>query len=270
MTSCIHHDMDLNKLIDGVIALSRKTGKYMLGEQEKLQQSKISEKGLHDYVTHVDMQAEKMLVERLSTLLPGAGFLVEENTVGYTHKDYTWIVDPLDGTTNYIHALPVFSISIGLMHGREMVLGSVLDVRSGECFHAIKSGKAFCNAREIHVSSRPVLSSSLLATGFPYNDFGRQEAYLALLGYLMQHCRGIRRFGSAAIDLAWVACGRYDGFWEYNLKPWDVAAGSFILQQAGGLCTDFGGGSNYIHGKEIVAGNQNIHPELLGLVKQYF
>jgi myo-inositol-1(or 4)-monophosphatase len=210
-----------------------------------------------------------MLVEGLSKLLSGSGFLVEENTVENTHQEYTWIVDPLDGTTNFIHGLPTFAISVALMKDKKVILGTVLDVKSDECFHAVEGGPAYMNDIEIHVSASQTLEESLLATGFPYNDFSRQEEYLALLGYLMRHCRGIRRFGSAAIDLAWVACGRFDGFWEYSLKPWDCAAGSFIVQQAGGKCSDFKGGNDFINGREIVCGNPGIHAELLLLAKKH-
>lgn len=262
--------MNVSNIVSKVNALSREVGSYMRAEQEKLKHSDINSKGLHDYVTHVDKNSERMLVDALSVIIPDAGFLVEENTIDNTHQELTWIVDPLDGTTNFIHGLPVFSISIGLLKGQEMIMGSVLDVRADECFYAIKDGPAYCNEHEIRVSTRPSLAESLLATGFPYNDFHRQEEYLQMLGYLMQNCRGIRRYGSAAIDLAWVACGRFDGFWEYSLKPWDVAAGSFIVQQAGGKCSDFSGESDFIFGSEILCGNPRVYDELLVLVKRHF
>lgn len=256
----------IEKLMTGLIDLCKEVGAYINAEQSNITKSLIDTKGLHDYVTHVDKQSEKFLIEGLSKLMPESGFLVEENTVENTHEEYTWIVDPLDGTTNFIHGLPTFAISVALMKNTKIVLGAVYDVRAKECFYATEGGAAFMNGNKIQVSDRHKLGESLLATGFPYNDFSRQEEYLATLGYLMQHCRGIRRFGSAAIDLAWVACGRFDGFWEYNLKPWDVAAGSFILQQAGGTCSDYKGGCDFIYGREIVCGNPEIHSELLKLV----
>lgn len=262
--------MNLNLIIAEVNSLSRSVGQFMVTEQERLTSEDIKEKGLHDYVTHVDKRSEQMLIAGLSEILPGSGFLVEENTVENTLQEYTWVVDPLDGTTNFIHGLPVFAISIALMKDQEVIMGSVLDVKAGECFYAVKGGRAFCNEKEIKVSEKHILAESLLATGFPYNDFRRQKEYLEMLAYLMQSCRGIRRYGSAAIDLAWVACGRFDGFWEYSLKAWDVAAGSFIVQQAGGKCSDFEGGKNYLFGQEIVAGNPGVYKELQELTGKFF
>lgn len=250
--------------------LCEHVGDYIGSEQDKLTSADVDSKGLHDYVTHVDKQSERMLVEGLSGLLPASGFLVEENTIENTKKEYTWIIDPLDGTTNFIHGLPTFAISVALMKSDKILLGTVLDVRAKECFYAWQNGPAFMNGQEISVSDATKLDDSLLATGFPYSDFERQEEYLRILGHLMKQCRGIRRYGSAAIDLVWVACGRFDGFWEYSLKPWDVAAGSFIVERAGGRCSDFSGAKNFIYGGEIVCGNQIVFQELLGVVKKHF
>ena len=262
--------MNLESLNEELISLCKEVGSYIASEQHKLANTDITTKGLHDYVTHVDKRSEEMLIKRLSSLLPGSGFLVEENTVENTQEEYTWIIDPLDGTTNFIHGLPVFALSIALIKGKETIMGVVYDVRAGECFYAHKDSPAFMNGHEIRVSDRNSLSESLLATGFPYNNFDRQKEYLEMLGHLMQNCRGIRRYGSAAIDLAWVACGRFDGFWEYSLKPWDVAAGSFIVERAGGNCSDFSGEKNFIYGGEIVCGNPEVFRELLGVVGRYF
>lgn len=262
--------MNLQDINIQVNSLCRQVGSFMIHEQDQLSKSDIQEKGLHDYVTHVDKQSEEKLIDGLSSILPGSGFLVEENTVSNEGKEYTWIIDPLDGTTNFIHGLPVFAISIALMKDNSIILGSVLDVRADECFYASMEGAAFCNEKEIRVSSRESLSESLLATGFPYNDFDRQEEYLKLLGYLMKSSRGIRRYGSAAIDLAWVASGRFDAFWEYSLKPWDVAAGSLIVKQAGGKVSDFRGGNNYLFGREIICGNPAVYQSLLETIGKIF
>jgi myo-inositol-1(or 4)-monophosphatase len=262
--------MDLKALNKEVNELCIRVGNWIAEEQHRLSDHDIGTKGLHDYVTYVDKRSEEMLVKGLGALLPESGFLVEEQTVEDKRKPYTWVVDPLDGTTNFIHGLPVFSVSIALMKGSEVVMGTVFEPVSGECFHAAKGGPALLNGREIRVSATARLDDSMLATGFPYSDFSRQEEYLALLGRLMRGCRGIRRFGSAAVDLAWVASGRFDGFWEYGLKPWDVAAGSFILERAGGICSDFSGGKNHISGGEIVCGNPAVYRELANLVRKYF
>ncbi|RLD57242.1 MAG: inositol monophosphatase [Bacteroidetes bacterium] len=262
--------MDLASLNQKVNTLCRLVGEYMAGEQHTLSGQDIDTKGLHDYVTHVDKNSEKMLVDGLEKLLPGSGFLVEENTVENSGEEYTWVIDPLDGTTNFIHQLPPFSISVDLMKGQKVIMGTVYDVKARECYYAHEGGPAYMNGEEIHVSETKKLDESLLATGFPYNDFSRQEEYLKVLAYFMKNTRGIRRFGSAAIDLAWVASGRFDGFWEYSLKPWDVAAGAFIVQQAGGTVSDFKGGNNFIHGGEIICGNPVIHDEIIEVVKKFF
>ena len=262
--------MDLEKLGRSLNDICMEAGSYILSEQGSLGGEDVTAKGLHDYVTFVDRQSEEMLIGRLRQLLPDAGILAEEDSVEFKKMAYNWVIAPLDGTTNFIHSLPVFSVSVALMKGSEVVMGPVFEPVSGECFHATEGGPALLNGRVISVSATERLDDSLLATGFPYSDFSRQEAYLALLGRLMRGCRGIRRFGSAAVDLAWVACGRFDGFWEYGLKPWDVAAGSFILERAGGICSDFSGGKNYISGREIVCGNPSVYRELAGLLREHF
>jgi myo-inositol-1(or 4)-monophosphatase len=261
--------MNYNSLNTQVNELCREVGSFMLSEQDRLSSDHIDTKGLHDYVTYVDRESEKRLIKRLSEILPGSGFLVEEETIENTNEDYTWIIDPLDGTTNFIHQLPTFSISVALMHQDKIVMGTVLDVKADESYYAYGEG-AFKNGKMIQVSARTDLGESLLATGFPYNDFGMQGEYVKMLSYLMRNTRGIRRFGSAAIDLVWVASGRFDGFWEYSLKPWDVAAGSYILQQAGGMVSDFRGKDNYLFGKEIICGNPQVYQQLLDVVHKFF
>ena len=262
--------MKLESLNKELNELCREVGSFIAAQQDGLSAEDIDKKGLHDYVTHVDMESEKRLVEGLKTLLPGSGFLVEENTVENRDEPYTWIIDPLDGTTNFIHQLPTYSISVALAHMGEIIMGTVLDIRADECYTAFKESPARMNGKAIQVSGRHELGESLLATGFPYNDFTLQERYLGVLSYLMKNTRGIRRFGSAAIDLAWVASGKFDGFWEYSLKPWDVAAGSFIVKQAGGMVSDFSGGENYLHGREILCGNPPIFEKLLEVVRKFF
>jgi len=257
--------MKLEELIKDVNTIVREVGEYISSQKDHISSKDIDTKGIHDLVTFVDKRSERMLIDHLSRILPGSGFLVEEQTVENEGKEYTWIIDPLDGTTNYIHGLPAYSISVALMKDEEVIMGTVLDVEAGECYYSWKDGPAFLNDNIITVSKTASLGDSLLATGFPYSDFENLDAYLKMFRYLMENTRGIRRFGSAAIDLAWVACGRFDGFWEYSLKPWDVAAGSFIVIRAGGLCSDFSGGTNFLFGREIVCGNPYIYPDLLEL-----
>ncbi|MCX6297157.1 MAG: inositol monophosphatase family protein [Bacteroidetes bacterium] len=245
-------------------------GIFIKSERVKFSSDKIEVKGKNDFVSYVDKTSEKLLVAKLSLLLPEAGFIAEEGTSTKKGNLYNWIIDPLDGTTNFIHGIPCFSISIALMRNQEIVLGVIYEINFDECFYAWEGSNSFLNGKEINVSSTSKVSDSLLATGFPYYDYGRMDEYIELFKYFMKHTHGLRRLGSAATDLAYVACGRFDGFYEYSLQSWDVAAGAFIVQQAGGKVTDFKGGENYIFGKEIVAGNNAFFDEFLGTVKDHF
>jgi myo-inositol-1(or 4)-monophosphatase len=203
----------------------------------------------------------------LKKLLPGAGFLAEEGTDTKSENEYLWIIDPLDGTTNFLHGVPIFAISIALMRNDKPVLGVVYEVSHDECFHAIENGKAYCNDNEIRVSPISSLNESLLATGFPYHHTEKKDQYLDIIRTFLEKTHGIRRLGSAAIDLAYVACGRLEGFFEYDLKAWDVAGGAFILQQAGGKVSDFAGGGNYLYGGELCASG-NVHQQMLQIIQE--
>ncbi|MCB0571265.1 MAG: inositol monophosphatase, partial [Phaeodactylibacter sp.] len=177
---------------------------------------------------------------------------------------------PLDGTTNFLFQIPVFSISVALQQEGRSVLGIVYEINRQECFYAWLGGGAFLNGRPIRVSSRAPLEKTLLATGFPYYDYRRMAPFFKVLEHFMRHTRGIRRLGSAAVDLAYVACGRYDGFFEYSLNPWDVAAGAFIVQEAGGVVSDFNGGGNYLNGGEIIAANAAVAADMQQVLRNAF
>ena len=235
--------------------IARSVGMYMAEERKGFDSSMIESKGLHDLVSYVDKESEKRIIEQLSKLLPESGFIAEEGTSSKHGERYNWVIDPLDGTTNYIQGVPIYAVSIGLLDGDELVVGVVYEVGLDECFYAWKEGGAYMNGEPIRVSERDDIHDALLATGFPYSNFDQLDEYLALLKWTMTNARGVRRLGSAATDLAYVACGRFDSFWEYDLKPWDVAAGALIVKEAGGVVTDFKGGSNYIFGGEIIASN---------------
>lgn len=259
--------MNLSALEKNVTELCEEVGAFMLAELAGFDRTRIEQKGSSsNLVSYVDKESEKILVERLSHLLPGSGFLAEEGTDQKGSNDYTWIIDPLDGTTNYLHGFPLFAISIGLQRKNSTVLGIVYDVCQKECFHAIEGSQSKCNGREIKISSINTLEESLLATGFPYYHSEKKEDYLEIIKIFLENTHGIRRLGSAAIDLAYVACGRLEGFFEYNLKPWDVAGGAFIVQQAGGTVSDFKGGSNYLFGGELCASGQ-IHSQMLNVIQ---
>ena len=252
-----------------VCDLARETGRFLHEEIGKLQGTDIISKGLHDFVTYVDKASESRLVAGLKDILPGTGFIAEESP-GMERKKVNWIIDPLDGTTNFIHGVPLYCISIALLDQDELIMGVVYEVNMDECFFTWKGAPSYLNGREIRVSKNPVVSSSLFATGFPYYDYNRLDAYINLFRYLMQYSHGIRRLGTAAADLAYVACGRYDGFYEYGLSPWDVAGGALLVKNAGGIVSDFSGKENYIFGKEILATNKNVNEEFLEVMRKNF
>lgn len=262
--------MDLKKICKDVCALAKTTGNFIKNESAKFSTDQIETKGKNDFVSYVDKAAEKQLIEGLTGLIPDAGFIAEEGTSLEKGEVYNWIIDPLDGTTNFIHGLPCYSISIALMRNTTIIMGVVHEINLNECFYAWENSNAYLNEQLIQVSKIKTLSNSLLATGFPYYDYGRMDEYLDLFKYFMKHTHGLRRLGSAATDLAYVACGRFEGFYEYGLQPWDVAAGAFIVQQAGGQITDFKGGTDFVFGKELVAGNGFISDEFLKIVQTYF
>ncbi len=253
-----------------VCDVAREAGQFIREELPRLRASDVMSKGLHSYVTHVDTTAEKRIVKTLEQLLPEAGFIVEEESIEKEGREYHWVVDPLDGTTNFIHGLPCFSVSIALMYRHEAVLGVVYEINLDECFYAWKGGGAYLNDGPVRVSTAGSLKESLLATGFPYYDYSLLGKYMELFTWCLRNTHGVRRFGSAAVDLAYVACGRFEGFFEYGLNAWDVAAGSLIITEAGGRVSDFSEQNNFIFGKEILATNQKIYNELLSKVKQVF
>ncbi len=245
------------------------TGKFIKKQSElkKEENIEIEIKGLNDFVTEVDKKAEKMLVDKLAELLPESGFIVEENTKNNEGEKYNWIIDPLDGTTNFIHGLPPFAISVALVENKEVVAGIVYEIMQDECFYSWKGAEtAYLNNKEMQVSDTKKVNDSLIITGFPYRDFGRMDNFMESLNYLMRNTHGVRRLGSAATDLAYIACGRSEAFYEYGLKPWDVAAGAFLVKQAGGKVSDFKLGDNYVFGKEIIASNKFVFDEFSTLI----
>lgn len=262
--------LNLQTLCQEVCSLSKEVGVFIKNEGEKFSLMKVEVKGKNDFVSYVDKTSEKRIVEKLAQLLPEAGFIAEEGTSSKKGEIYNWVIDPLDGTTNFIHGIPCFAISIALMRDKELIMGVIYEINFDECFYAWESSKAYLNGKEINVTKTAKLADSLLATGFPYYDYNRMNEYMELFKYFMKNTHGLRRLGSAATDLAYVACGRFEGFYEYSLQPWDVAAGAFIVQQAGGKVTDFKGEGNYIFGKEIVAGNTAFFDEFLDVVKKHF
>jgi myo-inositol-1(or 4)-monophosphatase len=263
-------EINLQTLCQDVCTLSKKTGAFILNERKRFTTAKIEVKGKNDFVSYVDKNSEKQLVEGLSVLLPGSGFIAEEGTSSFRGEIYNWIIDPLDGTTNFIHGIPCFAISIALMRNETLIMGVIYEINLDECFYAWENSDAYLNGEKMQVSKNTKLSETLIATGFPYYDYQQMDEYMNVFRDFMKNTRGLRRLGSAATDLAYVACGRFDGFYEYSLQPWDVAAGAFLVQQAGGKVTDFRGENNFIFGKEIVAGNPSVFQEFLDTIQVYF
>jgi myo-inositol-1(or 4)-monophosphatase len=262
--------MELDQLINKVIVISKEAGSFIREQRKTFSPDQIEIKGLNDLVSYVDKTAEQIIVTALQKVLPEAGFITEEKTINKVEERYNWIIDPLDGTTNFIHGLPVYSVSIALQEFDELVLGVVYEVNQDECFYAWKGSHAYLNGKIIKTSDTPSINKSLLATGFPYYDFTKQAAYINLFTELMKSCHGLRRLGSAAVDLAYTACGRFDAFYEYNLNPWDVAAGIVIVKQAGGDVVNFKGGDEVLQSRELLATNGKITEELLDKVKKFF
>lgn len=261
--------MDLEKITKQVTDLCRVTGAFIRQEVDHLRSTDIESKSLNNFVTHVDKNSEQRIIEGLSKIVPGTGFIAEESPSLLT-KELNWVIDPLDGTTNFIHGVPVYSISISLMNNSEILSGVVYEVNLGECFYTWKGSPSFLNGKPIAVSRGTSVKESLFATGFPYYDYKHLDGYIDFFRYLMQNSHGIRRLGSAAADLAYVACGRFEGFYEYGLSPWDVSAGILLVRNAGGTATDFKGGPDCIFGKEIVATNSLIHEEFMKVFRQSF
>ncbi len=261
--------MNLAITTNKVIEISKYAGQIIRDNFGKLSQDSIVKKGLNDFVTEIDKKSEQYIVNELSKLIPEAGFIAEEGTSDKVGDEYNWIIDPLDGTTNFIHGFFPCAVSIALEYNKEIVLGVIYEIGLSECFYAWKNGGAYLNDDAISVSNKTEIKSSVLATGFPYHELERIDNFIDLLKHLTKNSQGIRRLGSAATDMAYVACGRFDGFYEYDLKPYDVAAGAIIVKEAGGNNSDFCGGNNYIYGKEIISSNKYIFDEFNQIVGKY-
>ena len=261
--------MNLEKIKQEVIELALEAGAFMKKERETFSFSKVELKGKNDLVSYVDREAEKIIVARLKEILPEAGFIAEEGTVATGDEELKWIIDPLDGTANYTHGLPCYSTSIALAKGSELLVGVVYDVEHDDCYHAHQGGGAYCNQEPIKISDNSTLDTAMIATGFPYSAFHRVDDYLKILKDMLNEAQGVRRWGSAALDLAYSARGWFEGFFEYNLNSYDVAAGALILLEAGGKVTDFQGSEDFLFTREIVAAN-GCHQELLDVVQRHW
>lgn len=260
--------MNLDTICEQIKNISLTVGEYIRKEKENFNTVNKEKKGLHNFVTHVDMESEKRIINQLNKIIPGAGFLAEEGTNTKMADEYNWVIDPLDGTTNFIHGMPPYAISIALHKTDEPIIGVIYEIGLDECFYAHTESKAYLNGKEIKVSNTDRVFDSLIATGFPYTDFSKMDRFFKSMDYFMRNSHGLRRLGSAATDLAYVACGRCDAFYEYGLNPWDVSAGSIIIKQAGGKLSGFNKHKNYIFDKEIIACNYNIFDEFYRIINK--
>ncbi|MDE2355657.1 MAG: inositol monophosphatase [Alphaproteobacteria bacterium] len=247
-----------------MIDAARKAGRGLARDFGEVGELQVSRKGAADFVSAADLKAEQTLMEELLKARPGYGFLGEERgLVEGTDKTHVWIVDPLDGTTNFLHAMPHFAINIALQREGQIVAGLTFNPANGDLFWSERGKGAFLNDRRLRVAARTRLDEAVFATGIPFLGHGQHARFLKELHQISQRVAGVRRFGAAALDLAWVAAGRFDGFWERDLKPWDMAAGLLMVREAGGVATDAEGGDTALETGSICAANSTLHPLLL-------
>jgi len=252
----------------------REVGDWIRGERREFAANRVETKALNSLVSYVDQQAEQMLIQRLTEALPGSGVLGEEGGESWVDGGANWIIDPLDGTTNFIHDLPPYAVSVALMQDRELVWAAVYELGQARMFTAAKGHGAFCDGQPLGIANGAALHEGLVATGFPYHEFSQMPAYLKALQACFRGSRGVRRFGSAATDLAWLADGRFQGFFEHGLAPWDVAAGILLVREAGGVATDFYGTElddyDLVRCGSITAGTPRTYADLLPITLEAF
>lgn len=258
----------LSPALNVMTTAARKAGRRLVRDFGEVENLQITPKGPADFVSAADLRTERMLIEELSKARPGYNFLVEEQgLIEGPDKSHRFIIDPLDGTTNFLHGIPHFAISIGLERERQLVSGVVYNPVTDEMYTAERGHGAYLNDRRLRVAMRKTMKDSLFATGIPFLGREGHERFLGELGEVMGISSGVRRFGAASLDLAYVAAGRFDGFWERGLSPWDVAAGILLVREAGGVVTDLSGGARMLESGDILVANEALHPQLLKLLK---
>ena len=258
----------MSPMLSIAVKAARRAGSLINRATQDVDLLTVERKGVSDYVSEVDRLAEQAIVETLLEAYPDHAILAEEGGA-QGHSDYLWVIDPLDGTTNFLHGFPQFAVSIGLQVKGVLSLAVVYDPTRNELFTAERGRGAHLNDRRLRVSKQTRLQESLIGTGFPYRDFSYLDDYLKMFRELLPKTAGLRRPGCASLDLAYVAAGRYDGFWEAGLKPWDLAAGVLLIQEAGGLVTDFDGGENYMATGNVVGGNPKVFSQLLQVIQPH-
>ncbi|HEY4123778.1 MAG TPA: inositol monophosphatase family protein [Rhizomicrobium sp.] len=259
----------LSPALNVMVAAARKAGRGLIRDFGEIENLQVSMKGPGDFVTTADQRTERILVEELKKARPGYPFLVEESgVIDGPDKSHRFIIDPLDGTTNFMHGIPHFAISIALERDGQIVSGVVFNPVNDEMFVAEKGQGAFLNDKRLRVAARKLVKDTLSATGIPFVGKDGHERFLAELRAVMGVSTGVRRYGSAALDLAWLAAGRYDAFWERGLKPWDIAAGMLMVREAGGVLSDLNGGEKALETGDLLASNEALHPQFLKLLKE--
>jgi len=257
----------VHPLLTIAVRAAREAGRVILREIDRVDALDVTTKGRNDFVSEVDRRAEQAIITTVRRSYPDHAVLGEESGADGA-GDHVWVIDPLDGTTNYLHGFPVFAVSIGVKYRGKVEHGVVFDPLRNELFTASRGRGAQINNRRIRVSRRQGLDGALLGTGFPFRDLAHLDVYLAIFRELITRTAGIRRAGSAALDLAYVACGRLDGFWEYGLKEWDMAAGTLLIQEAGGSVTDLEGSEAFLSTGNIVGGGLRVHGAILEVVRR--
>ena len=261
----------LHPMLNIAIKAARSAGSIINRAALDLDVLKVGTKGPNDFVSEVDRKAEEIIIQTLLEAYPGHGILAEESgrEHGAKSSDYIWIIDPLDGTTNFLHGFPVYCVSIALSFRGQVQQAVVYDPTRNDLFFASKGRGAFLNDRRLRVSKRTRLSDALIGTGFPFRKGDNFKRYVKMFEEVMQSCAGLRRPGAAALDLCYVAAGFYDGFFETGLQPWDAAAGSLMITEAGGLIGNFTGDSDYLYQREVVAGNPKVYGQLVQILTPY-
>ncbi len=259
--------IDLTAVLEHSVAAARLAGKILMENYGHIKPEEIEDKTAFDFVTRVDRASEKAISDYLMQHFPDTAVHAEESGKNRSESDYLWLIDPLDGTKNYVHAFPVFCVSIGFAYRNEVQVGVIYAPSTGELFTAIRGEGAFLNGEPIRVSATREMRHCMIATGFPHAAKQYLDIYLQTFRKIFLRVSAVRRAGSAALDLAYTACGRFDGFWEFKLNPWDLGAGIVILQEAGGVITDLIGGDRYFETGDIVAANPVIHAEMIRILQ---
>lgn len=258
----------MHPILNIAVRAARKAGDVIMQNWNRIDRLRFKDKGIHDYVTEVDLHAEQAIVEIVHTAYPDHSVLSEEGTI-IKGNGYEWIIDPLDGTTNYMHRFPQFSVSIAVRKGRDLEHAVVYDPHWNELYTASRGSGAHLNEKRIRASNTDRLQDALVGTGFPYREPEHLKYWVPIFEDLARKTSGIRRPGSAALDLAYVACGRYDAFWEMGLKSWDVAAGALLIQEAGGMITDFQGREKFLETGEVIASGSNLFTEFQNIIQRH-